>query len=35
MPQERTYDAVVFDLLTALIDPWTLLEPRGWVGRAA
>ena len=24
MPQERDYDAVVFDLLTALIDSWTL-----------
>jgi 2-haloacid dehalogenase len=24
MPQERNYDAVVFDLLTALIDSWTL-----------
>lgn len=24
MPEERTYDAVVFDLLTALIDSWTL-----------
>jgi 2-haloacid dehalogenase len=24
MPQERTYDAVVFDLLTALIDSWTV-----------
>jgi 2-haloacid dehalogenase len=24
MPQERNYDAVVFDLLTALIDSWSL-----------
>jgi 2-haloacid dehalogenase len=24
MPQERNYDAVVFDLLTALIDSWTI-----------
>ena len=24
MPQEQNYDAVVFDLLTALIDSWTL-----------
>ena len=24
MPGERKYDAVVFDLLTALIDSWTL-----------
>ena len=23
MPQVRNYDAVVFDLLTALIDSWT------------
>jgi 2-haloacid dehalogenase len=24
MPQERDYDAVVFDLLTGLIDSWAL-----------
>jgi 2-haloacid dehalogenase len=24
MPQVRNYDAVVFDLLTALIDSWTI-----------